>query len=247
MAFRTGRRLVLSALRAKAASSSLGTRACARTIRATAIALAALLGATACQPREQISQSAADNQTAPEGSQRAVLYEEDTANPQGNAYNGFAVWRTETVSPGGGRPDEVAVRADIDIPDRQMAVVWSLRRNTDRKLPASHTIEIRFSLPRSSPGDGIANVPGILLKTFPEAKGIPLSGLSVKVSDGYFLIGLSGVDADRQRNLRLLNDQNWLDVPIVFNSGKRAILAVEKGPSGARVFASAFAAWGDQR
>jgi hypothetical protein len=244
MAVTTGRRLVMSALGAKA-SSPLGTKVCAHTIRAAAIALAALLGA--CQPHEQIGQSAADHQTAPEGSQRAVLYEEDTTNPQGNAYNGFAVWRTETLSAGGGRPDELAVRADIDIPDRQMSVVWSLRRNTDRKLPASHTIEIKFSLPPSSPGGDIANVPGILSKTSPEAHGNPLSGLSVKVKDGYFLIGLSGVDTDRQRNLRLLNDQNWLDVPIVFNSGKRAILAVEKGPSGARVFASAFAAWGAER
>jgi hypothetical protein len=48
-----------------------------------------------------------------------------------------------------------------------------------------------------------------------------------------------------QRNLQLLKDRPWFDVPIVYNNGGGAILKLEKGPTGARAFADAFAAWGN--
>jgi hypothetical protein len=181
---------------------------------------------------------------APATAQRVVLYEEDPGNPQGKQYIGSAVWRTETVSPGSGLAPELQIRADVSIPERNMTVTWSLRRNTDQALPASHTIEIMFNLPPDFPGGGISNVPGVLMKESEQARGVPLAGLAVKVTNGFFLIGLSAVDADVQRNLQLLKDRPWFDVPVVYNNGGRAILALEKGPSGDRAFADAFAAWG---
>ena len=182
-------------------------------------------------------------QAAPQVAQRVVLYEEDPNNPAGRQFVGSAVWRTETVSPGSGLAPELEVRADITIPERNMTVTWTLRRNTDQALPASHTIEIMFNLPPDFPGGGIANVPGVLMKDSEQARGVPLAGLAVKVTNGFFLIGLSAVDADVQRNIQLLKDKPWFDIPIVYNNGGRAILAMEKGPPGDRAFADAFAAW----
>jgi hypothetical protein len=192
---------------------------------------------------QQPAAGPATNQAPPAVAQRVVLYEEDPNDPQGKRFAGSAIWRTETVSPGPGLPPELAVRADIEVPERHMTVTWSLRRNTDKALPASHTIEIMFNLPADFPGGGIANVPGILMKQAEQARGTPLAGLAVKVTNGYFLIGLSAVDADRQRNLQLLKDQEWFDIPIVYSNGGRAILAVEKGPPGDKAFADALAAW----
>ncbi len=188
--------------------------------------------------------TAPSNQAAPAVAQRVVLYEEDPNDPQGKRFVGSAVWRTETVSPGPGLAPELAVRADIEVPERHMTVTWSLRRNTDQALPASHTIEIMFNLPPDFPGGGIANVPGVLMKQSEQARGTPLAGLAVKVTNGFFLIGLSAVDADVQRNIQLLKDRPWFDIPIVYNNGGRAILALEKGPPGDKAFADAFAAWG---
>jgi TIR domain-containing protein len=184
-----------------------------------------------------------DNNATPAAAQRVVLYEEDPKDPNGKNFVGSANWRTETVSPGAGLALDLAVRADIEIPDRRMTVTWSLRRNTDKALPASHTIEIMFNLPADFPGGGIANVPGVLMKQAEQARGTPLAGLAVKVTNGFFLIGLSAVDADRKRNMQLLKDQEWFDIPIVYTNGGRAIMAVEKGPPGDRAFADAFAAW----
>jgi hypothetical protein len=197
-------------------------------------------------PQEQApgqAPGATTYQNAPAVAQRVVLYEEDQNNPQGRQYVGSAVWRTDTVSPGSGLAPELEVRADITIPDRNMSVTWTLRRNTDQALPASHTIEIMFNLPPDFPGGGIANVPGVLMKDSEQARGVPLAGLAVKVTNGFFLIGLSAVDADVQRNTQLLKDKPWFDIPIVYTNAGRAILALEKGPPGDRAFADAFAAW----
>ena len=128
--------------------------------------------------------------------QKVVLYDEDPNDPKGKRYVGSAFWRTETVSPGPGLAPELAIRADVEIPERHMRMTWSLRRNTDKALPASHTIEIMFTLGADFPEGGIANVPGVLMKQDEQARGVPLAGLAVKVTNGYFLIGLSAVDID---------------------------------------------------
>jgi hypothetical protein len=176
--------------------------------------------------------------------QRVVLYEEDPADPQGKRYIGSAIWRTETINPGPGAAPDLAVRADLEIPERRITMTFSLRRNSDQALPASHTIEITFNLPADFPFGGIANVPGILMKQAEQTRGAPLAGLAVKVTSGFFLVGLSAVEADMQRNLQLLKERSWFDVPIVYNNGRRAILALEKGTPGERAFEEAFKAWG---
>jgi hypothetical protein len=195
------------------------------------------------QTRTQPPAAAPNSQGGPAVAQRVVLYEEDPANPQGKQYVGSATWRTETVSPGSGLAPELRIRANVSIPDRNMIITWSLQRNADQALPGSHTIEIMFSLPPDFTGGDVANIPGVLMKESEQARGVPLAGLAVKVTNDFFMIGLSAVDADVQRNMQLLKDRPWLDVPIVYNNGGRAILALEKGPSGDRAFADAFAAW----
>ena len=60
---------------------------------------------------------------------------------------------------------------------------------------------------------------------------------------GFYLIGLSNLDQDKERNLQLLKERGWFDVPVVYGNNRRAILAVEKGTPGERAFADAFKAW----
>jgi SAM domain (Sterile alpha motif) len=182
-------------------------------------------------------------QTTSAVAQQVVLHEEDGKDQQGRRYVGSAIWRTEALSRGIGLAPEIAVLADAEIPERSMTVAWSLRRNTDKALPASHTIEIKFNVPADFPGGGIANVPGILMAQADQVRGTPLSGLAVKMTDGFFIIGLSAVDPDMQLNEEFLKGRSWFYIPIVYTNGGRAILAMEKGPPGDRAFAEAFAAW----
>jgi hypothetical protein len=189
-------------------------------------------------PGQQPSQ-----QGAADVAQKVVLYEEDPEDPGGKKFVGSAVWRTESVARGANQPPDIVVRADIDIPERKISMKWTLQRNIDKTLPASHTVEIVFSLPPDFVHGGVQNVPGVLMKDTEEKRGLPLAGLAVKVTDGYFLVGLSAVDSEMQRNIQLLKEQPWFDVPLIYNDGRRAILAIEKGTPGERALNAAFAAW----
>lgn len=177
--------------------------------------------------------------------QRAVLYEENPSSggQQLQTFVGTVVWKTETISPGPGRPPELGLRIEIEIPDRKMSVMMTIRRNPDTTLPASHTVEVQFTTP-GDPFGGVSNVPGLRAKTTETAQGAPLSGLVVRVMPGFFLIGLSAIDADREQNLTLLRERGWLDLPFVYNNGRRAVLVIEKGAPGERVVNEAVAAWG---
>ncbi len=195
---------------------------------------------------QQTPQAPAATPNAPPAAavaQKVVLYEEDPADPNGKRFVGSAIWRTETVTPGPGQPPELAIRADVEVPERKLAMTWSLRRNSDKSLPATHTIEIMFKLPADFPSGGISGVPGILMKQAEQTRGTPLAGLAVKVTNGFYLIGLSNQEADKDRNLQLLKERGWFDIPVVYNNNRRAILAMEKGTPGDRVFADAFKAW----
>jgi hypothetical protein len=204
-------------------------------------------GTTTPQQRPKITDRIGQPQPQPSGApavaQRVVLYEEDPNDPQGKRLLGTVVWRTEMMAPAPGRPAELAVRADVQVPERKLTMTWSLRRNADASLPASHTIEIMFNLPQDAPSGGVQNVPGVLMKQAEQTRGVPLAGLAVKVTPGFFLIGLSALENDMTRNIQLLKERSWFDIPMVYANNRRAILAMEKGTPGERAFNEAFAAW----
>ncbi len=153
--------------------------------------------ATPARPKitDRIGQPSPQPSSGPPVAQRVVLYEEEPDDPQGKRFIGTVLWRTEMRPATPGRPPELAVRADIEVPERKMSVTLSLRRNTDQSLPASHTIEIVFTLPADSPSGGVQKVPGVLMKQAEQTRGVPLAGLAVPVTPGYFLIGLSSLES----------------------------------------------------
>ena len=194
-------------------------------------------------PREQSTAATGTpgGQTLPTLAQRVVLYEEDSSDSQGRRYVGLVSWRTETVSPA--PSSDVAVRADVKIPERRITMTWLLRRNIDHALPASHTIEMMFNLPEDFPGGGVASVPGVLMKRSEQEPGTPLAKVAARATNGVFIIELSAAGSDEQRNVQMLKESTWFDIPIAYINGNRAILAIEKGLPGYRAFAEAFAVW----
>ncbi|MGQ3674137.1 hypothetical protein ACT6QH_01350 [Xanthobacter sp. TB0139] len=180
------------------------------------------------------------------GTQRAVLLEE---SPGGNtppqSFEGTVTWKTETFEAGPGLPPELGVRGVVTIPERQISMEFVLRRNTDQTLPASHTIELAFGLPKDFAFGSIASIPGIRMKPTQQAQGVPLAGLSVRVNPTLFLVGLSTVPAERQRNVTLMQLYPWIDVPFVYENNKRAVILFDKGDMGEQAFHEAFASWGE--
>ena len=193
-------------------------------------------------PGASVSAPSAASKSAPPGSQRAVLYEEDSSDPNGKSYQGWVVWR---ANPGAsGNPADTTIIAQVALPDRPMAVMLAIHRNFDRSLPASHTVDVKFDLPADSPTRGILDVVGIMMKPNEEASGQQLSGTRVKVSKDLFLIGLSGIDLEVQQNMQILKDRPWLGIPFVYNSSNRAVLSIEKGETGDKIINEMLTRWG---
>jgi hypothetical protein len=176
--------------------------------------------------------------------QRAIYYEEDTTNPQRpREVTGRAVWRLEGVNAGQGQPLETAVRAVVDYPEVGMTMNILLRRNLDPTLPASHTIELSFNTTPGDAGRVVRDVGLLQFKNDMRARGTPIAGLPVPVRENLFLIGLSNLATDVERNIELLMNRNWIDLPIRMVSGQRAIISFEKGVAGEQVMSDAFRQW----
>lgn len=176
--------------------------------------------------------------------QRSVFYEEDPTNPQvPKAQVGRVVWRLEDVNPGQGQALERAVTANVDIPDAGLTMKMVLRRNTDATLPASHTVELTFTTRAGESGRVIRDVGLLQFKNEEAARGTPIAGLPVPVRENLFLIGLSNLPSDVERNTELFVRRNWIDLPVRMASGQRAILSFEKGTAGEQIVTSAFSQW----
>ncbi|WP_427025841.1 hypothetical protein ACP4J4_08005 [Aureimonas ureilytica] len=175
--------------------------------------------------------------------QRAVFYEERSADREGTQQDGNVVWSLVREPPAEGQPAEPAIRAVVEIPSTGMKMTMTIRRNADQTLPASHVIEIMFDTPKGPPGGGIENVQRLALKPTEQARGEPLIGISGKISDGFFIIALNDLEQAVRSNLALLGREEWIDIPLAYASGQRALMSIEKGIPGGRVFKEALDAW----
>ncbi|TPI35450.1 hypothetical protein FJW07_23610 [Mesorhizobium sp. B3-1-9] len=180
--------------------------------------------------------------TVPVG-QKAIFYEERTSTQQGTAEPGSIVWSLVQESPGGDLPPEPAIRAEATIPGKNIQLRMTIRRNTDQTLPASHIVEMIFLTPEGFDGGGVDNILRIAMKSSEQDAGSPLIGIPAKIADGFFLVALNDTKADEDANLTLLRGQDWIDVPVVYKTGRRALLTMEKGIPGEKVFDEALKAW----
>ncbi|TPN41281.1 hypothetical protein [Mesorhizobium sp. B1-1-6] len=189
------------------------------------------------------SPAGAPTQTSLPVGQKAIFYEERTSTAQGSAEPGNIVWSLVQESPGGDLPPEPAIRAEATIPGKDIQLRMTIRRNTDQTLPASHIIEMIFLTPDGFEGGGVDNILRVAMKSSEQDAGSPLIGIPAKIADGFFLVALNDTKADEDANLTLLRGQDWIDVPVVYKTGRRALLTMEKGIPGEKVFDEAIKAW----
>jgi len=87
---------------------------------------------------------------------------------------------------------------------------------------------------------GVDNIPRITFKNSEQEAGSPLIGNVIKVSDGYFLLGLSPAPYDEAQNLQLMSNRNWIDIPAAYKARTRILLSFPKGAVGNLLFNSLF-------
>jgi hypothetical protein len=170
--------------------------------------------------------------------QRAIIYQENQVSPnEPTVIPAQVVWHIDSLT---GR-DPVVV-ATVEAMSVGLSLVMAVRRNADATLAASHVIELTFH----TPNDPSWVVRDIGLPRFKDEEGVsgtPLAGTIMPLKDNAFLVRLSNVPGHFEQNESLLLKQNWIDLPIRVVSGRRAIVAFEKGMPGDRALSQAFKEW----
>ncbi len=175
--------------------------------------------------------------------QKMFIYEERLGQQAPTAQEGRVVWSIVRESPGEDLPPEPAIQAEIEAPERGLSAVMTIKRNADPSLPASHLIEIVFALTEVFEGNGIGSIQNFAMKDTEEATGDSLIAVPAKITDSFFMIALNDYVEAVDLNMRLLREGNWIDLPVAYGNGRRALLTLEKGSTGAEVFDQVIRAW----
>lgn len=174
--------------------------------------------------------------------QRAILYiEVPDAAPR--IVQGRVLWRLDSDIAGPGQPVETIVRSTIEVADAGLSLDFTIRRNTDPAFPASHIIGMRFTTTGEAANDAIREVGVPQFKLEEGERGAPLSAISSALGENLFVAALSNVPVEAERNLDLLRNRTWIDLPVRFASGRRGIITFEKGGAGNRTIAEALSRW----
>jgi hypothetical protein len=173
------------------------------------------------------------------GSQSLLLEASDDGTTGAVPFSGTVDWskgKDETGLP--------TLIGKASIPARNLGVDVLIRKNSDPSLPASHLMEINFRVSDSFIGGSVAGLPGVLLKNEELVQGAPLVGASARVVGNSFLFALSASPEDTTANNNLLTSRKWMDLAVIYATGKRAIITLEKDAAAETMFKEVFDAWG---
>ena len=69
------------------------------------------------------------------------------------------------------------------------------------------------------------------MKQTEQDTGDSLIAVPAKITDSFFMIALNDYVEAVDLNLKLLRERNWIDLPVSYGNGRRALLTMEKGSS----------------
>ncbi len=195
-------------------------------------------------PADTTAQAQPESQVAPTGiAQKAYLYEEGASGAGATRDNAAVIWSLDQQPPAEGQPPEPVIKGRLEVPGRGLVMDIVIKRNIDAALSASHIIELYFQAPPDFSGGSIDNVARFVMKANEQARGEGLVAVPVKIDTGYFLIALNNLETATATNKRLLINSSWIDIPLGYTTGRRALVTLEKGAIGDKVFRDAFADW----
>lgn len=201
----------------------------------------------ATQPAPDTSAQAPSEQAPVAGDQvakvdetgiQAIFYEENAAEgSDGQASPGQTIWNLE------GEGDDAVVTIAVTVPKRDISFQLRMSKNKDASLPASHLIEIEISKQGEAEDLKVSEIPGLIMKPTEGSRGQGLFGEPVRIAEDLHWIALNAGEKALRYNLELLELRQWIDMPILFQSGRRGILTLRKGESGNTVMESALRQW----
>lgn len=185
--------------------------------------------------------SAEETAVASSGAQSLLL----EANPGGTTgavpFSGTVGWERGVDELG-----QPTLIGRANIPARALSVEILIRRNADPTLPASHLVEIQFETSETFVGGSIASFGGILLKNEELVPGRSLIGAPARIFENMFLFALNSTDEDLRTNVALLETNKWMDLALVYATGRQAIITLEKDDAADAMFKEVLAIWAEE-
>lgn len=172
------------------------------------------------------------------GGQSLLLEASDNGRTGAVPFSGTIQWRRDVDEKGW-----ATLVGEVVIPARNLKLNVIIRKNSDPSLPASHLMEITFDVGPDFIGGSIAGLPGVLLKNQELVQGVPLVGASARILTNSFLFALSASPEDVAANTNLLGARRFMDLALIYATGKRAIVTMEKGPGAVVLFNDVLAEW----
>ena len=208
-----------------------------------AVTVAGQTTGSSSAPANPSSGQATSEPAPPVGAgQKMYLYEEQLGQSVPSSYQGTVEWELKQENNGTDVPEPV-IEGTLNVPDAGLSGTITFRRNDDPSLPASHLVDIAFKLSDDFEGGAIENVQRISMKNTEAARGDPLVAVSAKITDDLYMLALNDFEQARAQNLALLRDRNWIDIPVTYRNGRRALLTLEKGTTGMAIFDRAIQEW----
>lgn len=158
----------------------------------------------------------------------------------GGAPNQFEGKTTWTYAPDPALKGQKSLRAAIEFPAGGLAIDFSIARNTDAGINASHTVMVIFDAKNL---DNVREMSAVEWRERESQMGTVLAGIVVPVQDNVFMIGLDRTEAALKRNMDVLRSQKWMVFEFRLANGRRGAILVEKGATGEKAVADALADW----
>lgn len=186
----------------------------------------------------QPTQEARPAQTTPVSaiSRAFMVLEAQAGSP--SQFEGRVMW---SFAPDPGLRGQKSLRAAIEFANSPLKVDFSIARNNDATLNASHTVMVLFE--GANGPESIREMSAVEWRERENQTGTLLSGVTVPVQDNVFMIGLERADATQARNLDMLRSQKWMVFEYRMANGRRGAILVEKGAGGEKAVAEALTEW----
>ncbi|MDQ0457100.1 hypothetical protein [Rhizobium paknamense] len=178
----------------------------------------------------------------PENGQKAYLYEERLGQTTPTTIQGYILWSEVKETGDNGRAEPV-IQGKLTIPDRSLTALITFKRNTDSSLPASHLLEVVFSTGDKFDGGSIDSVQRVTMKRNEQDRGDPIVAVPAKITDDTFMIAFNDFAEVVARNVDLLRSRDWIDIPVTYRNGRRALITLDKGATGKPIFENVIKEW----
>jgi hypothetical protein len=132
--------------------------------------------------------------------------------------------------------------AQVNIASADLKIQISVCCWRDEAAPATE-LSVQLQVEKQPAQDPIREVTGLKVRQTGNADGEPLVVKSFSESPNAFRLSLSSDQSEVGRNSRLLLSRPWIDIPVTYVSGRKAILTFAMGQVGAETMDRALHLW----